>query len=94
MREKFLVWNVGEVLGVRYDEDKREVLIGGPASAYMFREKVAECFDSEGEWVVNVSRARLVLDGVSRAEWRQGVRRMRQAGYTLEQVKSFRRLLS
>ena len=97
MREKFYVRerDGDGIVGLRYDEDNRELLVGGPARWRTFGETVLEAFGVGAlEWEVNVSRARMLVDGVPRDAWRGGLERLRAEGYELEAVDSFRRFMS
>lgn len=96
-RIKFLVKSEGSeaALGLSYDTDRGRLTAGGP---YKHRDELSEwlyaAFRLAGvEWDESGSRVKTLVS-LTPTDWRVGLERLGEAGFIIERVKGFRRLMN
>jgi len=100
MRKKLIARHKTEeeiVFGLRYDEDKQELFVGGPDTMQAaVTEAMRECFELMTDFAENNAfkkghRMRLLWRDVSPSVWKKGVLGLARE-YRLQKVRCFRRL--
>lgn len=95
MRRKAVLTRDGVVVGLRFDEETRRGLIGGPSSARSAALELVDAIGVRGCGALKIPFAgRLRLEFKwSSLSWEASIGALRRNGWEVRQVRSFRRLM-